>query len=267
METDKLRVDGRFWLDREERPFLGRGRVELLERIAACRSIAEAARQLGMGYKTAWDLVDAMNNLADQPLVTRVKGGRQGGGTQLTEYGCRVVATFRAMERDYAAMLAELKARYPDFETVRELDRRLRLRTSARNQLRGRVAGIEPGPLGVSVALELGGGAVLRAAVTPASVEALGLSEGSEAFALLKATAVQLAAVAPADAAQALRGRVLSVQAEAAGGSVEVTLGFGDGQVLSAAPAAEAFAALGLTEGAEAWALVDPAQVILAVAG
>ncbi|HNB89603.1 MAG TPA: LysR family transcriptional regulator, partial [Plasticicumulans sp.] len=83
--ADSMQLEGRFWLDRGGKPFLGPGRVALLERIDACRSIAEAARAMGMGYKTAWDLVDAMNQLAEQPLVVRVKGGRQGGGTELTD--------------------------------------------------------------------------------------------------------------------------------------------------------------------------------------
>ena len=37
--------------------------------------------------KAAWDAIDAMNNLAEHPLVTRVTGGRHGGGSTLTPYG------------------------------------------------------------------------------------------------------------------------------------------------------------------------------------
>ena len=138
-----MQLEGRFWLDRGGKPFLGPGRVALLERIDACRSIAEAARAMGMGYKTAWDLVDAMNQLAEQPLVVRVKGGRQGGGTELTDYGRSVVATFRALERDYVAMLETLGARYPGFGAFDAHPRPPRLRTSARNQWSGHVTGIE----------------------------------------------------------------------------------------------------------------------------
>ena len=39
-----------------------------------------------MSYKAAWDAIDTMNNLAGEPLVERMTGGK-GGGTQLTRRG------------------------------------------------------------------------------------------------------------------------------------------------------------------------------------
>ena len=50
-----------------------------------------------LSYKAAWDAVDAMNNLADRPLVLRSTGGKNGGGTLLTEHGKKVVALYRAL--------------------------------------------------------------------------------------------------------------------------------------------------------------------------
>jgi molybdate transport system regulatory protein len=51
-----------------------------------------------LSYKAAWDAIDAMNNLADQPLVVRSTGGKNGGGTQITELRRKVVALYRALE-------------------------------------------------------------------------------------------------------------------------------------------------------------------------
>ena len=42
-----MQLEGRFWLDRAGRPFLGPGRVALLEHIDACRSIAAPTRPIG----------------------------------------------------------------------------------------------------------------------------------------------------------------------------------------------------------------------------
>lgn len=67
--------------------FLGDVRIRLLEVIDVHRSITQAARQVPMSYKAAWDAVDAMNNLARQALVERRTGGRQGGGSRLSAYG------------------------------------------------------------------------------------------------------------------------------------------------------------------------------------
>ena len=66
-----LEFSGRFWLDREGHSYLGAGRIELLEHIGECGSISQAAKRIGMSYKAAWDAVEAMNNLADRPLVVR----------------------------------------------------------------------------------------------------------------------------------------------------------------------------------------------------
>ncbi len=91
-------VRSRIWITRGGRPFLGSGRVALLERIGATGSISEAARQLRISYKKAWGMVEAMNRVAARPLVQRSTGGRGGGGTVLTEHGRRAAAAFRDLD-------------------------------------------------------------------------------------------------------------------------------------------------------------------------
>ena len=61
---------------------IGPGKVELLEAIQAQRSITAAAKSLGMSYRRAWQLVEAMNRDFATPLVTTETGGRRGGGAR-----------------------------------------------------------------------------------------------------------------------------------------------------------------------------------------
>ena len=63
-------------------PVMGPGKAELLERIRDTGSIAAAGRQMGMSYKRAWMLVEAMNTTFHGPLVAAAKGGsgRRGAG-------------------------------------------------------------------------------------------------------------------------------------------------------------------------------------------
>jgi molybdate transport system regulatory protein len=84
----KPEVEGRFWLNIEGKGFPGLGRIEVLEQIGT--------RAMGRSYKVAWDSIDAMNNLADEPLLIRHVGGGHGGGTRLTESGQRMIAQHRA---------------------------------------------------------------------------------------------------------------------------------------------------------------------------
>ena len=77
---------------------LGPGKADLLEGIAETGSIAAAGRGLGMSYKRAWMLVEAMNGDFAEPLVSTTRGGRAHGGAALTGTGQRVLALYRAME-------------------------------------------------------------------------------------------------------------------------------------------------------------------------
>ncbi len=78
---------------------LGPGKVQLLESIAELGSISQAGKAMGMGYRTAWLLVDSMNRQFVGPLVVSTKGGARGGGATLTDLGRDVVSRYRTMER------------------------------------------------------------------------------------------------------------------------------------------------------------------------
>ncbi|MFY9293538.1 MAG: LysR family transcriptional regulator [Methylorubrum rhodinum] len=78
---------------------LGPGKVRLLEAIAEHGSIAAGARALGMSYRRAWMLVEAMNRGFGAALVESQAGGRAGGGARLSDLGAEVVAAYRTVER------------------------------------------------------------------------------------------------------------------------------------------------------------------------
>lgn len=77
---------------------LGPGKAELLERIGRTGSIAAAGREMGMSYKRAWQLVETMNAMFRDPVVTSTRGGARGGGALLTPTGRRVLDEYRAFE-------------------------------------------------------------------------------------------------------------------------------------------------------------------------
>ncbi len=93
---------------------IGPGKADLLQGIAETGSIASAARRMGMSYKRAWYLIDTMNGHFREPLVTSVKGGKDGGGASLTAAGTAVLLAYREAERAAATAtapaLAKLKA-------------------------------------------------------------------------------------------------------------------------------------------------------------
>ena len=95
---------------RGPKPAIGPGKAELVERIAETGSISAAARAMGMSYRRAWQLVEALNKACREPVVITVVGGRCGGGAEVIVFGRRLVRLFRAMEgKASAAIAADLK--------------------------------------------------------------------------------------------------------------------------------------------------------------
>jgi molybdate transport system regulatory protein len=93
-EAPQLRIRIRFGGD----AFIGPGKAELLERIAATGSIAAAARAMGMSYKRAWMIVETLNAMFDTALVDSARGGPGKGGATLTPRGRDVLAEYQAIE-------------------------------------------------------------------------------------------------------------------------------------------------------------------------
>jgi len=99
-------------LGRGKSPAMGPGKAELIERIAETGSISAAARAMGMSYRRAWQLVEALNASYQDPVVTTAIGGEKGGGARVTPHGLRLAAAFRAMEQKASAAIAADLKRY-----------------------------------------------------------------------------------------------------------------------------------------------------------
>lgn len=67
------------------------------------------------------------------------------------------------------------------------------MKISARNVLKGKVKQIVHGAVNTEVTIELPGGTEIVSVITKSSAESLGLSEGGEAYAVIKASNVMVA--------------------------------------------------------------------------
>lgn len=92
----ELRI--RHWVFVDDLKFFGPGRYELLGHIEQTGSIAKAAKAMGLSYKKAWVMIDAMNTLGSSPYVITQKGGSHGGGAVLTETAKRVMTAYKALD-------------------------------------------------------------------------------------------------------------------------------------------------------------------------
>jgi len=85
---------------------MGPGKAELIARIGETGSISAAARAMGMSYRRAWQLVEALNQDFRQPVIATAIGGTRGGGARVTPFGERLLASFRAMEHKASSAIA-----------------------------------------------------------------------------------------------------------------------------------------------------------------
>ena len=67
------------------------------------------------------------------------------------------------------------------------------MKISARNMLKGKVKQVKPGVVNAEVSLELANGMEIVSIITKESAEKLGLAEGKEVYAVIKATNVMIA--------------------------------------------------------------------------
>ena len=66
------------------------------------------------------------------------------------------------------------------------------MKISARNQFKGKVIAIDEGAVNGIVKIDIGGGNVVSATISMASIRELGLKVGGEAYAIIKATSVMV---------------------------------------------------------------------------
>ncbi len=261
-----MELNGALWLHKAEQKFLGRERIALLEKIDELGSITKAAKAAGISYKNAWDLVNMINNLADQPLVERLTGGKGGGGTTLTDYGKTVVRQYQVLQEEHRKFLANLEGRLGDTAGLYRLLRRISMKVSARNVLAGTITKITRGGVNSEVALSLTGGTPLIAVVTNGAVENLGLKEGVSAYAIIKASSVMVGSDLH-DARVSARNLMCGTVSKIIEGpvSAEVDVEVGGGNTISAVITKESGSNLGLKVGGHACTLFKASSVILGV--
>lgn len=234
-------------------------RIALLAHIAEQGSITRAAKSAGISYKAAWDAIDELNNLAASPLVERSVGGRGGGGAKLSLEGQRVLRLYQKLQLLQAQVLEAAE----DSDDL-DLLGRLMLRTSARNQLHGRVSAIRAQGRIDTVELTLAGGLRIEAQITHDSTLRLELEPGTPVVALIKAGWLELQALGQPITAghNGLTGSIEQIL-DAEDGPWEVRISLPNGPTLCALVESSQLKAQGLAVNQPVQVQFSPSNVLL----
>lgn len=95
-----FKIKSRIWLESESGIYLGEGRITLLKAIKKEGSLSKAAKSLGMSYKKAWNLIDAINKSSPEAIVIKSTGGAHGGGTIITPFGINQIEQFELAKKN-----------------------------------------------------------------------------------------------------------------------------------------------------------------------
>jgi molybdate transport system regulatory protein len=270
LKTPSQTLTGKLQIDTGLGSFLGDKRIRLLEAIDKTGSISQAAKAVPLSYKAAWDAVDDMNNVAPEPLVTRSAGGKHGGGTELTAFARRLIAFYRALEKESQLALEKLTSNLQqsgvcDVDDFRQILRRMSMKTSARNQFAGPVVEVKEGVVDTEVTLALSPTLQLTAIVTRESAEEMDLHVGRDVLAFVKASSILM--LVGDDKRISARNRFTGTVTRIQQGPVnaEVTLSLPGGQhVITAVITDDSVKRLDLVAGQTATAVFKASAVFLA---
>jgi len=249
-------------LSNSQNAFAGE-QLQLLQAIATTGSISAAAKAVGISYKTAWDRVNAINNMSAQPLVSRNAGGVQGGGTSLTAYGERILSGFVNLQSAHQEFIQQLSRKVQSFEDVASFMHSNQPQTSIRNQFHGRVSHITDGAVNSEILVDIGAAAPLTIMISLESRRDLQLRTEDTVTVLVDAQ--DLILTLEGSLQTSARNRIGGVISRIEYGAVncELTLDIGEHKTLVVMITRHSAEALQLKTGINAWALFKASAPVL----
>lgn len=237
--------------------------ITLLRAIDQIGSINQAAKQVGLSYKGAWQMIERANNLSPKALITTATGGSKGGGTCLTSAGRALLQLFTRLEQQHREFLGHLNQSLAEDPDVMLLLKPMAIKTSATNQLFGTITAIRPGAVNAEVFVSLKGGEQIVTSLTLTALDQLNLCVGGNVLLLVNASEINVV-IDPdylLSARNCLVGTVIRVQQDAVNSEIVIQLAGGDSIVATITQVSAE--ALGVKQGFSANAVFKSNAVIL----
>ncbi|MDD2168057.1 TOBE domain-containing protein [Glaesserella parasuis] len=236
--------------------FVDPKRITLLKAIQECGSINQAAKNANVSYKSAWDHLEAMNNISPKPLLERNTGGKHGGGTALTPYAERLLQLYDLLEQTQAKAFAILQDESIPLDSLLTATAKFSLQSSARNQFFGTVTQLREEDVHCYVDIHIAEFPQdLTASITAQSAARLKLTQGKEVMLMVKAPWIEIHPEHPQ------RPNSLAAKVEAIydkGEYKEIALNANGTECYATVKKAQP-----LQENQQVWIHIDPEQIVL----
>ena len=200
VENDKnsLEISPKFrlWLElddksltEEDKALLGKGGALLLKKISETGSISDAIRDVpskhgsrkktGLSYRYAWGLLKKISDRLKKPIIQKFRGGRKGGGSELTQTGEELLRYYTRLENLIQATLAD-----------KELWEAISLKLIDKNRLEGEVISVMQDNVAAKVKIALRVPTTIESLITAEAVDDLNIREGDTVKAIIKSTEI-----------------------------------------------------------------------------
>ncbi len=206
--------------------------ISLLSAIDETGSINQAAKQMDLSYKGAWQMIERANNMAPKTLISTATGGSKGGGTCLTTAGKALLKLFTQLDERHQAFLHELNRDLEADSDMLLLLKPLAIKTSATNQLFGTIVSLQLGSVYAEVAVELKWGEKITVSLTMHEIASLNLAVGSSVLVLISAPEISLVVIDQNNyrlsSRNCLNGTVIRIKQDGVDSEVVVRTSSGD---------------------------------------
>lgn len=180
-----------------ERIFADNKRIRLLKEIAKIGSLSQAAKAIGISYKTAWDAINEINQLSDTPFVITSTGGKGGGGTKLSSFALRFIELYDLLSKMQHNAFDILKNNAVPLNDILKVAATLSFQSSARNQWYGSIRSLQVNEVAGFITILLQDQQTeVQAYITQSSIMRLQLSVGKNVMLLVKALQIEFCDVA-----------------------------------------------------------------------
>lgn len=103
-----IEVDCHISIKRNGICFLDKRKIGLLYGIMQNGSLSKTVQQLNMSYQHAWNMISDMNKSAASPIVIKRRGGIDGGGAELSNYGMEIIKEYQMIEQQVMKMINQI---------------------------------------------------------------------------------------------------------------------------------------------------------------
>lgn len=258
-----MNISSNLTLELFNQPFLLEKRIDLLFAIEEHGSISKAAKAVPMSYKTAWDAVDAMNNLSHTPIVSKETGGKGGGGTALTPYGQNLLKTYKLLKEEQQRFLQRLEELTDiDSGTFKTIGR-LSMQISARNQIRGIVDKVIQNDVNANIVIVPKSSHELFANISKNAIETLNIKKGEEVVAIFKSNNVLISTDEnlAISARNKIKGKITAITSDST--NSEVILDIGQNESIASIITTGAVKKLKLEIGNEVFAFIKSSDIMI----